>query len=64
MVSSQAARLDQVLIAASKAGAALAIIDTAPHSENAALAAARVGRPHSYPVPTGDSRLAGHQFDD
>jgi chromosome partitioning protein len=41
VVSSQAARLSQVLIAASKAGAALAIIDTAPHSEHAALAAAR-----------------------
>ena len=41
VVSSQAARLDQVLIAARKAGAALTIIDTSPHSENAALAAAR-----------------------
>jgi chromosome partitioning protein len=35
------ARLSQVLMATSKAGAALAIIDTAPHSEHAALAAAR-----------------------
>jgi chromosome partitioning protein len=41
VVSSQSARLSQVLTAARKAGAALAIIDTAPHSENAALAAAR-----------------------
>lgn len=41
VASSQAARLDQVLSAARKAGAELAIIDTAPHSENTALAAAR-----------------------
>jgi chromosome partitioning protein len=41
VASSQAARLDQVLTAAREEGAALAIIDTAPHSENAALAAAR-----------------------
>ena len=41
VVSSQAARLSQILSAASKEGAALAIIDTAPHSEHAALAAAR-----------------------
>jgi chromosome partitioning protein len=41
VVSSQTARLSQVLAAASKAGAAIAIIDTAPHSEHAALAAAR-----------------------
>ena len=41
VASSQAARLDQVLGAARKAGAALALIDTAPHSENTALAAAR-----------------------
>jgi chromosome partitioning protein len=41
VVSSQAARLSQVLAAANDAGAALAIIDTAPHSEHAALAAAR-----------------------
>jgi chromosome partitioning protein len=41
VISAQAARLPQVLAAASEAGAALAIIDTAPHSESAALAAAR-----------------------
>jgi chromosome partitioning protein len=41
VASAQAARLDQVLAAARKAGAALGIIDTAPHSENTALAAAR-----------------------
>jgi chromosome partitioning protein len=41
VVSAQAARLDQVLDAARDAGAAIAIIDTAPHSEHAALAAAR-----------------------
>jgi chromosome partitioning protein len=41
VVSSQAARLPQVLEAAREAGATLAIVDTAPHSESAALAAAR-----------------------
>ena len=41
VVSAQAARLPQVLEAARDAGAKLAIIDTAPHSESAALAAAR-----------------------
>ena len=42
VVSAQAARLQQVLQTASEHGAALAIIDTAPHSESAALAAARL----------------------
>jgi|SRR5579862_4839299 len=37
----QVSRLAQVLDAAAKHGAAIAIIDTAPHSESAALAAAR-----------------------
>ncbi len=41
VVSAQAARLKQVLDAASKEGADLAIVDTAPHSESAALSAAR-----------------------
>ena len=41
VVSAQAARLANVLAAAREAGASLAIIDTAPHSESAALAAAR-----------------------
>ena len=41
VVSAQAARLQQVLETASAHGAALAIVDTAPHSESAALAAAR-----------------------
>jgi chromosome partitioning protein len=41
VVSAQAARLPQVLEAAAEAGAELSIIDTAPHSEGAALAAAR-----------------------
>jgi chromosome partitioning protein len=41
VVSAQAARLTQVLDAARDGGAALAVIDTAPHSESAALAAAR-----------------------
>ncbi len=41
VVSAQAARLPKVLEAAALAGAALAVIDTAPHSENAALAAVR-----------------------
>ena len=42
VVSAQPARLQEVLAAAKEAGAKLAIIDTAPHSESAALAAARV----------------------
>ena len=41
VVSAQAARLPQVLEAARDAGADLVVIDTAPHSESAALAAAR-----------------------
>jgi chromosome partitioning protein len=41
VVSAQASRLDQVLEAAQKAKADIAIIDTAPHSESTALASAR-----------------------
>lgn len=41
VVSAQAARLPQVLEAARAGGAALAVIDTAPHSESSALTAAR-----------------------
>lgn len=41
VVSAQASRLTQVLDAARDAGAALTLIDTAPHSERSALAAAR-----------------------
>ena len=41
VVSAQAARLGQVLDAARRGGAGVAIIDTAPHSESAALAAIR-----------------------
>jgi len=41
VVSAQAARLSHVLQAAKSNGASLAIIDTAPHSESSALAAAR-----------------------
>lgn len=41
VVSAQAARLEQVLRAAAEHGAALAVIDTAPHSESTSLAAAR-----------------------
>jgi chromosome partitioning protein len=41
VVSAQAARLVAVLEAAKMGGAAICIIDTAPHSESAALAAAR-----------------------
>lgn len=41
VVSAQAARLNQVLEAARNAGADLVMIDTAPHSEHSALAAAR-----------------------
>ena len=41
VVSAQAARLAEVLATAREHGAALAIIDSAPHAEAAALAAAR-----------------------
>jgi len=41
VISAQAARLSEVLATASDHGADLCIIDTAPHSETAALAAAR-----------------------
>ena len=41
VVSAQSSRLTPVLKAAEKEGAKLAIIDTAPHSESAALAATR-----------------------
>lgn len=41
VVSAQATRLAAVMEAAAKGGAAVCIIDTAPHSESAALAAAR-----------------------
>src|ERR1035437_699763 len=42
VVSAQPARLPQVLDAAREQGVALAVIDTAPHSESTALAAARL----------------------
>ncbi|MEB3311998.1 MAG: ParA family partition ATPase [Snowella sp.] len=41
VVSAQSSRLEKVLEAAREAGAKLAIIDTAPHSESASLVAAR-----------------------
>ena len=41
VVSAQASRLEKVLDTAQQAGAKLAILDTAPHSESTALAAAR-----------------------
>jgi chromosome partitioning protein len=41
VVSAQAARLPQVLQAAAQAGEVLTLIDTAPHAESPALAAAR-----------------------
>lgn len=41
VISAQAARLQDVLATASTHGAGLCIIDTAPHSETAALAAAK-----------------------
>jgi chromosome partitioning protein len=41
VVSAQAARLPEIIDAARQNGAGLVIIDTAPHSESAALAAAR-----------------------
>ena len=42
VISAQASRLTQILNAARDAGAGLVILDTAPHSESAALAAARI----------------------
>jgi chromosome partitioning protein len=42
VVSAQASRLQQILEAAEKSGASLAIIDTAPHSESVSLTAARL----------------------
>lgn len=44
VVSAQHARLPQVLEAAERAGAELVFIDTAPHSESVALAAARAAK--------------------
>jgi chromosome partitioning protein len=41
VISAQASRLHEVLKAAEENGAALVILDTAPHSESSALAAAR-----------------------
>jgi chromosome partitioning protein len=41
VISAQAARIAEVLKTAKEHGAELVILDTAPHSENAALAAAR-----------------------
>jgi chromosome partitioning protein len=41
VISAHASQLEEVLAAASENGAALSIIDTAPHSERDALAAAR-----------------------
>jgi chromosome partitioning protein len=41
VISAQAARLSHVLTTAESHGAALVFIDTAPHAESAALAAAR-----------------------
>ena len=41
VISAQAPRLAPVLVAARNAGAKLAVIDTAPHASDAALAAAR-----------------------
>src|SRR3954447_20047398 len=45
VVSAQAARLKQVLDTASKEGVNLAIVDTAPHSESAALCCLQGGCP-------------------
>ena len=42
VISSQASRLEKVLAAAQEGGADLIVIDSAPHSESAALAAIRV----------------------
>ena len=57
VVSAQAARLDEVLASARDHDAALCIIDTAPHAESPALAAARAAdlvlipcRPSAYDI--------------
>lgn len=65
VVSAQASRLAQVLEAARHAGAALAIIDTAPHSESAALAAARAADLILIPCRPAilDLRAIGHTID-
>ena len=59
VVSAQVARLPQVLKTAQEHGAALAIIDTAPHSEATALAAARAADLNCDPMPHGHLGLGG-----
>ena len=49
-----AARLEAALAAARRSGAGLVVIDTAPHSESAALAAARAADLALVPLRPGD----------
>lgn len=56
VVSAQAMRLEEVLALAVEHGAAVAMIDTAPHSEAAALAAARAADLVLIPCRPGDLR--------
>ncbi|MEO0374164.1 MAG: ParA family partition ATPase [Cyanobacteria bacterium P01_A01_bin.17] len=65
VVSGQAARLDHILKVANGAGADLIIIDTAPHSENASLQAARVADFVLIPCRPAilDLRAIGHTVD-
>ena len=55
VVSAEAARLVEVLTTASKHSAALCFIDTAPHGESPALAAARAADLVLYGVPASGS---------
>ena len=59
VISAQASRLDDVLETARKHGADICIIDTAPHSETAALAAARAADLILIPCRAGILDLRG-----
>ncbi len=59
VISAQATRLDDVLQTAKKHGADICIIDTAPHSETAALAAARAADLILIPCRAGILDLRG-----
>ena len=63
VISAQANRINDVLATARQHGADLCIIDTAPHSETAALAAARA-RPtsSSFPVAPASSTFGDIQL--
>lgn len=65
VVSAQAKRLEKVLIAAEAEGTNFTIIDTAPHSESASLAAARHADLALIPCRAAilDLRAIGHTID-